>query len=394
MCRPVRYNEDMKHIGKIQPSLLRQINERRVLSAIQFHGPSSRAEITRHTGISGPTVTRAVATLLETNLLEEGPFRQAPLGRPGKVLRLAGRNVSVLGAVVGPQRCEIISSGLDGSLHPNLRQFATPARYDDLVDAFVTHLQETATELKTSILALGVSIPGLLNSTEQRTVLSPNLHQTDGQTLGKDLQARLDLETSVVQESDALCLAEKMYGAAKDLENFAMLDISDGLGLGVVHQGKLLEGHSGLAGELGHITVQLDGRKCGCGNRGCLETVATDAALVHALSEKRGESLTIDAIIQLAQAGTLPLGPEFEQLLQYLAVGLGAVMNIFNPRRLFIYGRFFDAGKGLFDRLIELTQQRALGPSFADCEVIRARGNKRQGAIAAAIHPITSGLLQ
>src|SRR5437016_10595525 len=96
--------------SRAQPSLLRRLNERQVLAAIQTHGPLSRAEITRSTGISGPTVTRAVFALLEANLLEEGDFRPAPTGRPGKVLRLAGTSVSVLGAVVGPQRCEVVSS--------------------------------------------------------------------------------------------------------------------------------------------------------------------------------------------------------------------------------------------------------------------------------------------
>ncbi|HEX4148631.1 MAG TPA: helix-turn-helix domain-containing protein, partial [Pirellulales bacterium] len=75
--------------SKVQPSLLRQLNERHVLTALQAHGPMSRAEITRQTGISGPTVTRAVSTLLESRLIEEEGARAASIGRPGKRLRLA-----------------------------------------------------------------------------------------------------------------------------------------------------------------------------------------------------------------------------------------------------------------------------------------------------------------
>lgn len=378
--------------SRARPSLLRQMNERQVLAAIQSQGPLSRAEITRHTGISGPTVTRAVITLLEANLLEEGDFRQAPLGRPGKVLRLAGKSVCVLGAVVGPRRCEVVSSGLDGMIHSShVRQFTTPPTYEALVDTFVRNLQDTQAELKTEPLGIGISMPGLLQGEEKRTLLSPNLHQTDGQQLGKDLQDRLEVETIIVQESDALCLAEKMYGAAKDVDDFAMLDITGGLGLGVVHHGQVLEGNSGLAGELGHITVELNGRVCGCGNRGCLETVATDAALVDRVSERLGRLVSMDEIIHGAQSGTVPMGPEFDEVLQYLAVGVAAVINIFNPCRLFIHGRFFDASPALFERLLELTRKRALKPSLADCEIIRARGNKRQGAIAAVLHRITTG---
>lgn len=375
-----------------RPSLLRQINERQVLAAVQTHGPLSRAEITRLTGISGPTVTRAVGALLDANLLEEGEFRQAPLGRPGKSLRLAASNVSVLGAVVGPERCEVVAAGLDGIIHEkHIHHFPTPAAYDAMIDAIAERLERVATDLKTEILGLGISVPGLLQGAEKRTLLSPNLHQTDGRQIGKDLQDRLEVETTIVQEADALCLAEKMYGAARDVENFAMLDISDGLGLGVFHNGQLLQGHSGLAGELGHLTVQLDGRLCGCGNRGCLETVATDTALVNALGARLKRRLTIDQIIEEVHDRSLPMGPEFEEVVQYLAVGVAGVLNIFNPRRLFIYGRFLDASPALFQRLLQLTRQRTLAPSFADCEIIRARGNKRIGALAAVLHKITTG---
>jgi predicted NBD/HSP70 family sugar kinase len=375
-----------------RPSLLRQLNERQVLAAVQAHGALSRAEITRLTGISGPTVTRAVGALLDANLLEEGDFRQAALGRPGKSLRLAVTSVCVLGAVVGAERCEVVASGLDGQLHDRqTAAFATPADYDDLINEFARNLEAVAESLDTEVLGLGVCVPGLLQGAEKRTLLSPNLHQTDGRQIGKDLQDRLGIDTIIVQETDALCLAEKMFGAARDVDDFAMLDIETGLGMGVVHRGQLLEGHSGLAGELGHITVQLEGRKCGCGNRGCLETVATDASLVHALSAKLGRKLTIDDIVHGVQTGTIAIGPEFENLVQYLAVAVAAVINIFNPKRLFLHGRFFDAGPQLFPRLLELTRQRSLAPSFADCEIIRARGNKRLAAIAAVLHRITTG---
>ncbi len=378
--------------SRARPSLLRRLNERQVLAAIQAHGPLSRAEITRQTGISGPTVTRAVSALLEASLLEEGDARQAALGRPGKVLRLAGTTVSVLGAVVGPEFCEVLSCGLDGQIRDeHVRRFPTPARYPDLVRAFVKHLRELRKERATTVLGLGISMPGLLNRREKRTVVSPNVHQTDGQRLGEDLRQRLRLETVIQQEQHALCLAERMYGAARNVDDFAMLDISQGLGVGVVHGGHLLEGHSGLAGELGHITVRLDGRLCGCGNHGCLETEATDTALVHAVSERLGRRVTVEEIIDQVQAGKLQADGEFARVLEYLAVGLAAVINLFNPQKLFLHGRFFDARADLFGRLLELTRRRALPPSMADCQILRARGSKRLGAVAGIIRRITTG---
>jgi N-acetylglucosamine repressor len=382
--------EMMRRLAR--PALLRQLNERQVLEALQARGPLSRAEIARHTGISGPTVTRAVAALLGDGLLEEGDLQQAGPGRPGRVLRLANQTASVLGAVVGAKTCELVPAGLDGRVaEDRVRQFPTPARYADLVRAFVKHARRFVEESPTPVLGLGISMPGLLNRRERRTLVSPNLHQTDGHTLAGDLERQLQLETAILQESHALCLAEQTYGAARGVADFALFDISEGLGVGLVNGGRIITGHSGLAGELGHVTVELNGRRCGCGNRGCLETVATDTAFAAAVSERLGEKLSIEEIIARVQGGQLRADAEVERVLQYLAVGLAAVINIFNPSKLFIYGRLLDVGPDLFDRLLERTRRRALAPSMADCEIIRARGSKRLGAVAGIIRRLTTG---
>jgi N-acetylglucosamine repressor len=377
---------------KARLSLWRHLNAREVLEALQIHGPLSRAEIVRRTGLSSPTVTRTVSALIESRLLEEGEFRQAALGRPGKVLRLASRAVSVLGAAVGVRTCEVVSAGLDGAIQPeHVRTFPTPARYSDLVETIVRKSRELMSEAATTVLGLGVSMPGLLNRRQRRTLVSPNLHQTDGQRLGEDLADRLQLDVALLQESHALCLAERTYGAAKEIDDFAMLDISEGLGLGVVQGGHLVMGHSGLAGELGHVTVELNGQPCGCGNRGCLETVATDTALAAAVSERMGRKVTIEEVVELGQAGKLEAAEEIERVLQYLTVGVAAVINLFNPNKLFIYGCLLDVSADLFDQVLEQTRARALAPSMADCEIIRARGNKQLGAVAGIIHRLTTG---
>jgi N-acetylglucosamine repressor len=378
--------------GRAVPALLRHLNGRAVLAALQRHGPLSRAEIVRHTGVSGPTVTRVVAGLLNTGLLEEGDPRPAALGRPGKVVRLASRAVSVLGLAVGARECELVAAGLDGDVRPDcIRSFATPARYGDLVKAVMRHARELSLETGTTVLGLGVSLPGLLNRRDGRTVFSPNVHQTDGRCLGDDLRKHLSGEVVVLQELHALCLAEQTYGAARGVADFAMLEISEGLGLGVVLGGRLVHGHSGLAGELGHITVELDGRRCGCGNHGCLETVATDTALAARVSERLGRPVTIAQVVKLAQSGEVAIGEEFERVLQYLAVGLAAIINVFNPSKLFVHGHFLDAAPFLTDRLLELTRRRALAAPLADCEIVRARGSKPLGAVTGIVHHLTTG---
>ena len=373
-------------------SLLRRLNEREILAAIQAAGPLSRADITRHTGISGPTVTRTVAALLRARLLEEGDLQRPALGRPGTVLRLASKTASVLGLVVGARRCELVAAGLDGAIHPEqVVPLETPRRYPDLVQSIARHARRLIDRRRIQVLGLGVSMPGLLHRREKRTVFSPNLHQTDGRRLGDDLRRELRIETAILQESHGLCLAEQTYGAARGVADFAMLDISEGLGVGVVSGGRILEGHSGLGGELGHVTVDIHGKPCGCGNRGCLETVATDTALAAAVSERVGRKVGIEEVVDLLRSGQVRADEELDRIMEYLAVGMAAVVNLFNPSKLFLHGRLLDARDGLFDELLDRTRRRALAPSMADCEVIRARGSKRLGAVAGIIHRLTTG---
>jgi predicted ArsR family transcriptional regulator len=171
----------------VLPSLLRQMNQRRVLSALQTKGPSSRAELCRHTGISGPTVTRVIATLIEARLVEEIEPSRGAVGRPGKLVRLAQSGVCVVGIVIGTKQCEVVVAGLDGRVEvDDVRTFATPADYDELVKATVRTVRELLRRRQSTVLGLGLSVPGLLNRREGRSIVSPNLHQLDGRNLGRD----------------------------------------------------------------------------------------------------------------------------------------------------------------------------------------------------------------
>ncbi|MCO6458668.1 MAG: ROK family transcriptional regulator [Pirellulaceae bacterium] len=379
-----------------QPRLLRQLNERSVLRVLQAEGPCSRAEVTRQMGVTPPTVSKAVAALLRSGLLEEFDAPENGRGRPAKLLRLANQSAQVLGLVIDAAECQLIAAGLDGELKRSTRiRFATPASYEQLVEDVAEHVRRLAgrsdrkspSGLKT--LGLGISMPGLIDHRHQRGLLSPNVPLTNGQSPAADLGQRLGLETVLVQETHALCMAERYYGQARGLDDFAMLDATTGVGLSVFSHGRLLTGHRGLAGEIGHVPVQAAGAVCGCGRVGCLETVASDTAFVRDVSRRLGRAVGLDEILQLASSGQLQPARQLQRACRWLARAVAMVINLLNPATVFVHSRLFELDPGLLGLLIAETERLAMRPSFLDCQVRIARASKLEGAVAGIIQHLT-----
>jgi len=379
---------------KAQPTLLRELNERAVFEVVRSRGPTSRAELTRHTGISAPTISKAVSNLTEAGFLEEvGIAPQNGAGRPGKIYRLGASKVQVLGAAIDVRRCCVAAAGLDGRLNPDKTlEFLTPHDYEQLIDELAERAEQLMRNRAITTLGIGISTPGEIDTLNQRVLLSPNLHMTDGQSPRDDLRERLGLETVMIHETVGTCLAEHAYGIAKGMNDFVMVGVYEGFGVSIVSGGRLIQGKEKMAGELGHVTVDLNGQKCGCGNTGCLETVATDAAFARAVSQRLGKRLEVEEIVRLARAKDIDVSAELDTTLDYLAVGIAAVINIFNPEAVLVCARLLDVHDHVFDRLKQKVERRALKPLMGCCRILRAEGNIRQGAIAGIIHHLTRAL--
>ena len=365
----------------LRPQLLGRMTQRAVVEALRGKGPMSRADISRLTGISPTTVSSAVTQVLRAGLVEETDAAITGPGRPGKILRLAAATrAQVIGVSVEPEWCEMVAGGLDGHTDAGRHtRFPTPNTYARLLAEVERHARKWTTAPDVRTLGLGVSLPGMIDPTGDRAVFSPNLHQTDDQRPGHDLADRLGLATVVIQESDALCLAERRAHRTDDL---AVLDFAGGLGVGVMTGGRLLHRHLGLPRELGHVTAVLGGEPCGCGNRGCLETVATDTAFARAVSARAGRPLTVDEACDLVRGGKIDAAAELDRVLDYLAVAVAAVANLFAPPLIVVHGRLLDLAPNLVARLVDLARDRKLRPLREHCRLERSVTTKAQGAVA------------
>jgi len=373
-----------------RPDLLRRLNERRVLDIVRSAGTCSRADLTRRTGISAPTVSRLVSALLEAGVLEEYDAEEARIGRPSKQLRLAGDRAQVLGVTLGVHETRVFAAGLDGAIDTDsVQSFETPASYQGILDQLAAAVKLLRRRARRT-LGLGISAPGLVDEDQGRLLFSPNLHQTDGQTLAADLAQLVGVDVTIVQESRALCLAERHYGGARTLRDFLIVDIGDGVGVGIVLDGRMIVGRNGVAGEFGHMTVDPNGPRCGCGNRGCLETRTSNRVVLEQAALVLGRPTTIAEVVAKARDGDKKLRAILDDTLPWLALGLASLINGLNPEAVFLHSSMLDLDDGVLQRLTELTRERALPVSMAGCQLLRAQGCKDQGAVGAAIERLVA----
>ena len=379
-----------------RPSTLRRLNERAVFEEVLRRGAVSRGGLSRSLGVSQTTVAKITDRLIAQRLIQENDAPDAPdgrrPGRPGRVYRVDADRTQVIGVTVDVRRCAVFGAALDGAIRADtLSEFQTPATYAGLLGRLAEAVRHVAASRERTV-GLGVSVPGEVDALAQKVLLCPNLHILDGRSPARDLEAMLGLPATLLHETVGTCLAERAYGAARGMDDFVMIGVYEGYGCSAFANGSLVVGHSGMAMEMGHITVDLDGPPCGCGNRGCLETLATDQAFARRVSRRLGRDCAVEEIVGRVADGDLDVTAELDQTLEYLAIGVAAAVNTFNPQAVLICSRLFDAGPGVMDRLREKVGRRALPPLLADCELVRAAGDVRLGAVAGILDHLTAAL--
>ena len=191
---------------------------------------------------------------------------------------------------------------------------------------------------------------------------APNLTFAQDVPLVAELRQRTGLEAVyITNDANAAALGERLYGAARDLNDFITITLGTGLGAGIVTGGQVLYGHDGFAGELGHVTVIRDGRACGCGNRGCLETYCSATGIVRnfcelmatynrrsVLASKRFDEIDARMIAEAAKASDCIAVEAYDMTGRILGQALAGFVTFSAPRKIFLFGGPVAAGNLLF----------------------------------------------
>jgi glucokinase-like ROK family protein len=375
---------------------LRRLNRLRVIHALRDEGTISRAEIARRTGLSRSTVSSLVADLQADGLVverpEPGSAHGQQGGRPPILLSFDASAGAAIGIDFGHSHLRVAVSDLAGTILSERRE---PLDTDhdaqqglELAAVMVADALTDAGVPRSAVIGAGMGLPGPIEQSAGIVGSSAILPGWIGMTAATEMRGRLDIPVMVDNDANLGALAEAAFGAGRDAGDLIYLKVSSGIGAGLILNGRLYRGSSGLAGELGHVLVDPDGIVCRCGNRGCLETVAATGALVDLLRRSHGEDLTTEAMLDAARGGDLGCRRVIHDAGRALGQVVATLLNVLNPELLVVGGDLAGAGDLLLDGVRESVSRAALPEAARRAEVVAGvLGDRAQvlGALALVV---------
>ena len=357
---------------------LRQINLSTVLTNLRQNAPISRAALAEITGLNRATITRLVRELITHGFVRETGFQSIRAGRPSILLQLDPDAGCIIGAEIEVKFGSVILTDL--AAHVLWRQevdFVDEDKPDAVLNSIAQLVRQAlsrASEANRHILGLGMSLPGLVDVSSGVLLFAPNMRWSDV-PVKQWLENEFDIPVYVDNKANMAALAESYFGSARDSEYVLYINITAGVGAGIVLHQRIMAGTSGLAGEVGHMTINPDGPKCNCGSRGCWETYVSALAVFRRAREaildgeesqlaevvRDGfERITIPLMVEAARKGDLVALNSLEETGYYLGVGLANLINTFNPKKVVLGGYVTQAHEFLLPAIQKTIQERAL----------------------------------
>jgi predicted NBD/HSP70 family sugar kinase len=332
----------------------RDINRRIVLNLIRKHQPLSRADLSRHSGLQRSTVSVITEQLIAERWVLEGAVGHAPRGRKPTFLHLNGERAGVVGVDIRPLSTMIGLANLDLKFLAQ-ESVATGRNPEKFITELSTRIHRLiSAHPEVTYEGIGVSLPGRVDLASHQLVFAPNLGWS-GLDLKTPLEKATGLPVELENAANACVLAELWSGRhPESVRNIVAVTVSEGIGVGMVLNGQIIRGPTGLAGEFGHVVLLEDGPLCRCGNRGCWEACGSNSAAVRyyadALSSSTkaaGSSPAFEDLLRLAEQGDRKAKESLGRMAHYLGAGLAMLMTALAPEVLVLIGEVTRA----WDRL-------------------------------------------
>ena len=330
--------------------LIHAFNKSIILQAVRRLQPVPRSLLARETNLTSATVSNLIQELIQEGFVREAFQGRSNGGRKPMLIELDDRRHFFLGVEIGVRGSTAVLVDLKARIRAretDLTSMDTEA--DDTIPTIVALcdrvLQKAGVD-RPSVITLGVTIPGVWDDARGCIEMIPNLPRWRGLPLARLLTDATGIGTRVENDANAAALAEKWFGAGRELSNIIYILWDIGIGAGIVLNGHLQNGNG--FGEIGHLTVDMNGAVCGCGNRGCLEAVASLAAIEREMGGRDPESAAGRAVLDRAA--------------DFLGTALAGLINIFAPETIILGGPAVRKYASLGTAAFEAAGRRALAP--------------------------------
>ncbi|MBL4280189.1 ROK family protein [Vibrio fluvialis] len=379
---------------------IKQVNAGRVYKLIDQKGPISRIDLSKESELAPASITKITRELIEAHLIHETTVQEAiSRGRPAVGLQTNNKGWQFLSMRLGRGYLTIALHELGGDVLIDTKIDIHEIDQDDVLERLLFEIDEffqTYAAQLDRVTSIAITLPGLVNS-DQGIVLQMPHYNVANLALGPEIYKATGLPVFVANDTRAWALAEKLFGHSQDVDNSVLISIHHGLGAGIILDGRVLQGRHGNIGELGHIQIDPNGKRCHCGNIGCLETVASSQAIreqvaerlaageASSLSEKAHEDITIEDICAAAAEGD-PLAVDVvETLGRYLGSAIAIVINLFNPEKVLIGGVINQAKNVLYPAIQRCIEEQSLPVYHQDLQLVESRFYKQATMPGAAL---------
>jgi glucokinase-like ROK family protein len=355
-------------------SMARKHNSSAILNLLRLNGPLSRAWLAARTTLTRSSVSRIVDDLSAEKLIREVELSPGKLGRPGMLLDLNPEGGSAIGMEIGVNFISILLTDFSAKMlwrkRVSLPDDATVEDYLSTAELLAHKASDLAASRHYRQMGIGVGVWGLVDYEKGVIRFAPNLmwHNIH---LKEKWEAIFGIPVYVENDANASALGEYYFGAGRGIEDFIYLSMDIGVGGGIIAGGKLFRGSSGYAGEVGHMSIDLHGEPCRCGKVGCLETLVGRKVVIEKYqSRTNAGKLPLEEIIQRARSGDEIARSIFEEVAGILGLGIGNLVNIFNPQRIILGWSLGQADDLLLPTLEKSIHNNSLSDQTGKLDVV------------------------
>ncbi|MGZ9810718.1 ROK family protein [Pseudoroseicyclus sp. H15] len=384
-----------------------------VFEHVRASGRAARADVVRALGISAGSVTTLTSDLIAQGNLREvtdAPRERLEMGRgrPPVALEVVGGAHHVVGIKLGDERHTAVLADFAGTIRAEVAVAASAARkaMPEMIAEIGRLVERLLAETGVrpgDISAAGIGLPGMVDHHAGTIPWSPVMTGRD-LPLAAAFEERFGVRTYIDNDANMLTLAELWFGAGRNTQDFLVVTIEGGVGMGAVIGGRLWRGTRGMGLELGHTKVQIDGALCRCGKRGCLEAYVADYALAREARTALGMSsrdpvdvhMLLEDLFAEAKAGNAAARSIFNRAGKILSLGLSNVLQLFDPELVILSGERMQYDYLYADEMLAELHRQVLDSGRPPADVqIHAWGDLvwARGATALALDKVTDRVI-